>query len=84
MSNPRRSGINDSTGMGVTQEGFTPDQIERFAQEYTLETPEAEQFGEGMGGYNMFNNAINSLIKDLENEVSIINKPALGTRPDGL
>jgi hypothetical protein len=84
MSNPRRSGINDSTGMGVTQEGFTPDQIERFAQEYTLETPEAKQFGEGMGGYNMFNNAINSLIKDLENEVSIINKPALGTRPDGL
>lgn len=84
MSNPRRSGINDATGMGVTQEGFTPDQLERFAQEYTLSTPEAQEYGEGMGGYNMFNSAINSLIKDLEDEVSVINKPVLGTRPDGL
>lgn len=84
MSNPRRSGINDATGMGITQEGFTPDQLERFAQDYTLSTPEAQEYGEGMGGYNMFNNAINSLVKDLEDEVSIINKPVLGTRPDGL
>jgi hypothetical protein len=84
MSNPRRSGISDAAGMGVTQEGFTPDQLERFAQEYALSTPEAEQYGEGVGGYNMFNNAINSLVKDLEDEVSVINKPVLGTRPDGL
>ena len=78
LSDPVRSvpgmGVGPDTRLG----GFTEQDIGDFASEFTLATPGAEQYGEGFGGYKMFNNVLSSLVSDLENETQFINKPLLG------
>ena len=78
LSDPVRSvpgmGVGPDTRLG----GFTEQDIGDFASEFTLATPGAEQYGEGFGGYKMFNNVLSSLVSDLENEAQFINKPLLG------
>ena len=78
LSDPVRSvpgmGVGPDTRLG----GFTEQDLGDFASEFTLATPGAEQYGEGFGGYKMFNNVLSSLVSDLENETQFINKPLLG------
>ena len=74
--------VRNVPGMGVGTDtrlgGFTEADLADFANEFTLATPGAEQYGEGFGGYKTFNNVLSSLVSDLENETQFINKPLLG------
>ena len=78
LSDPVRSVPGMGAGPDTRLGGFTEQDIGDFASEFTLATPGAEQYGEGFGGYKMFNNVLSSLVSDLENETQFINKPLLG------
>lgn len=78
LSNPVRSVPGMGAGPDTRLGGFTETDLADFASEFTLATPGAEQYGEGFGGYKMFNNVLSSLVSDLENETQFINKPILG------
>jgi hypothetical protein len=78
LSDPVRSVPGMGAGPDTRLGGFTEQDLGDFASEFTLATPGAEQYGEGFGGYKMFNNVLSSLVSDLENETQFINKPLLG------
>ena len=78
LSDPVRSVPGMGAGPDTRLGGFTEQDLGNFASEFTLATPGAEQYGEGFGGYKMFNNVLSSLVSDLENETQFINKPLLG------
>jgi hypothetical protein len=84
LSDPVRSvpgmGVGPDTRLG----GFTEEDLDAFASEFTLATPGAEKYGEGFGGYKTFNNVLSSLVSDLENETQFINKPILGENPNAV
>ncbi len=78
LSDPVRSVPGMGAGPDTRLGGFNETDLADFASEFTLATPGAEQYGEGFGGYKMFNNVLSSLVSDLENETQFINKPLLG------
>jgi hypothetical protein len=84
LSDPVRSVPGMGVGPNTTLGGFTENDLGAFASEFTLSTPGAEKYGEGFGGYKMFNNVLSSLVSDLENETQFIDKPILGENPNAV
>jgi hypothetical protein len=74
-ANPRRSAVDMVTGMETTYEGFTADQLESFATEYTLDRPEAEEFGAGQGGLNAISNVFERIANKARQEVQSVVRP---------
>jgi hypothetical protein len=74
-ANPRRSAVDMVTGMETTYEGFTADQLESFASEYTLSRPEAEEFGAGQGGLNAISNVFERIANKARQEVQSVVRP---------
>ncbi len=58
------------TGARVVQPGFNAQQLDEFAQEYILKTPEAQEYGMGQGGIDMFSNSINGLLNELQTSIN--------------
>jgi hypothetical protein len=69
-SKPRVTQPDFTTGMQTTYEGFTADQLDAFATEYTLERPEAEEFGSGQGGLNAISNVFGRIVQNARNEMA--------------
>jgi hypothetical protein len=69
-SKPRVTQPDFATGMQTTYEGFTADQLDAFATEYTLERPEAEEFGAGQGGLNAISNVFGRIVQNARNEMA--------------
>jgi hypothetical protein len=69
-SKPRVTQPDFTTGMQTTYEGFTADQLDAFATEYTLERPEAEEFGAGQGGLNAISNVFGRIVQRARNEMA--------------
>jgi len=84
LSNPVRSVPGMGAGPDTRLGGFTEADLGDFASEFALATPGAEQYGEGFGGYKMFNNVLSSLVSDLENETQFINKQIIGQNPNAI
>ncbi len=59
-----------ATGARVVQPGFNPQQLDEFAQEYIFNTPEAKEYGMGQGGVDMFSNALDGLLTELQTSIS--------------
>jgi hypothetical protein len=70
QSKPRVTQPDFTTGMQTTYEGFTADQLDAFATEYTLERPEAEEFGAGQGGLNAISNVFGRIVQRARNEMA--------------
>lgn len=58
------------TGARVVQPGFNAQQLDEFAQEYILQTPQAQEYGMGQGGIDMFSGAIDGLLTELQTSIS--------------
>ena len=58
------------TGARVVQPGFNPQQLDEFAQEYILQTPQAQEYGMEQGGIDMFSGAIDGLLNELQTSIS--------------
>ncbi len=58
------------TGARIVQPGFNAQQLDEFAQEYILKTPEAQEYGMGQGGIDMFSNSINGLLNELQTSIN--------------
>jgi hypothetical protein len=69
-SKPRVTEPDFTTGMQTTYEGFTADQLDAFAEEYTLERPEAQEFGAGQGGLNAISNVFGRIVQKARNEMA--------------
>lgn len=69
-SNPDVYSTDVLTGTRYTQPGFNAEQLESFATEYILNTPESKQYGMDQGGVDMFSNAIDGLLNELQAGVS--------------
>ena len=74
-SKPRVTQPDFATGMQTTYEGFTADQLDAFATEYTLERPEAEEFGAGQGGLNAISNVFGRIVQNARNEMANVVSP---------
>ena len=74
-SKPRVTQPDFTTGMQTTYEGFTADQLDAFATEYTLERPEAEEFGAGQGGLNAISNVFERIANKARQEVQSVIRP---------
>lgn len=84
LSDPVRSIPGMGAGPDTRLGGFTEADLSDFASEFALDTPGAEKYGEGFGGYKTFNNVLSSLVSDLENETQFINKPILGENTNAI
>jgi hypothetical protein len=80
LSKPLRQVPGFGAGPDINFAGFSEDDLAGFAEEYSLNTPASKEYAKGYGGYEAFNNALNSLISDLENDVSTLNAPIVGNR----
>ena len=69
-ANPDMITPNIATGARVVQPGFNAQQLDEFAQEYIFSTPEAEQYGMEQGGVDMFSNALDGLLTELQTSIS--------------
>jgi hypothetical protein len=69
-ANPDMITPNIATGARTVQPGFNPQQLDEFAQEYIFSTPEAEQYGMEQGGVDMFSNALDGLLTELQTSIS--------------
>lgn len=69
-ANPDMITPNVATGARVVQPGFNPQQLDEFAQEYIFNTPEAKEYGMGQGGVDMFSNALDGLLTELQTSIS--------------
>ena len=58
------------TGARVVQPGFNAQQLDEFAQEYILQTPQAQEYGMEQGGIDMFSGAIDGLLTELQTSIS--------------
>ena len=58
------------TGARVVQPGFNAQQLDEFAQEYIFQTPQAQEYGMGQGGIDMFSGAIDGLLNELQTSIS--------------
>jgi hypothetical protein len=58
------------TGARVVQPGFNEQQLDEFAQEYILQTPQAQEYGMEQGGIDMFSGAIDGLLNELQTSIS--------------
>lgn len=58
------------TGARVVQPGFSAQQLDEFAQEYILQTPQAQEYGMEQGGIDMFSGAIDGLLNELQTSIS--------------
>ena len=58
------------TGARVVQPGFNAQQLDEFAQEYILQTPQAQEYGMEQGGIDMFSGAIDGLLNELQTSIS--------------
>lgn len=72
---PSRGVVDVETGLETTYEGFTADQLESFATEYTLERPEAQEFGAGQGGLNAISNVFQRIANKAREEIQSTIRP---------
>lgn len=80
LSKPLRQTFGLSGGPDVNFAGFSEDDLAGFAEEYSLGTPASKEYAKGYGGYEAFNNSLNTLIKDLETPIATIEAPIPGNR----
>lgn len=80
LSKPLRQTPGLSGGPDVNFAGFSESDLAGFAEEYSLGTPASKEYAQGYGGYEAFNNSLNTLIKDLETPVATIEAPIPGNR----
>ncbi len=69
-ANPDMITPNIATGARVVQPGFNAQQLDDFAQEYIFSTPEAKEYGMEQGGVDMFSNALDGLLTELQTSIS--------------
>lgn len=58
----------------VNQAGYTQADLDKFAEDYTLEQDSAQEFAKGQGGVEMFGSAMRKYISSLAPTVQNINK----------
>jgi hypothetical protein len=80
LSKPLRQVPGLGAGPDIYFAGFSEDDLAGFAEEYSLGTPGSKEYAQGYGGYEAFNNSLNTLIKDLEIPVATIKAPIPGNR----
>ncbi len=80
LSKPLRQVPGLGAGPDINFAGFSEDDLAGFAEEYSLGTPGSKEYAQGYGGYEAFNNSLNTLIKDLEIPVATIEAPIPGNR----
>lgn len=69
-ANPDMVTPNIATGARTVQPGFNAQQLDEFAQEYIFSTPEAKEYGMEQGGVDMFSNALDGLLTELQTSIS--------------
>jgi hypothetical protein len=69
-ANPDIITPNIATGSRTVQQGFNAQQLDEFAQEYIFKTPEAKEYGMEQGGVDMFSNALDGLLSELQTSIS--------------
>jgi hypothetical protein len=78
FANKNASSLSTSPGLtgntSISQAGYTQADLDKFAEDYTLEQDSAQEFAKGQGGVEMFGSAMRKYISSLAPTVENINK----------
>jgi len=78
FANKNASTLSTSPGLtgntSISQAGYTQADLDKFAEDYTLEQDSAQEFAKGQGGVEMFGSAMRKYISSLAPTVENINK----------
>ena len=78
FANKNASTLSTSPGetgnTSISQAGYTQADLDKFAEDYTLEQDSAQEFAKGQGGVEMFGSAMRKYISSLASTVENINK----------
>jgi len=78
FANKNASSLSVSPGLtgntSISQAGYTQADLDKFAEDYTLEQDSAQEFAKGQGGVEMFGSAMRKYISSLAPTVQNINK----------
>jgi hypothetical protein len=78
FANKNASTLSTSPGLtgntSISQAGYTQADLDKFAEDYTLEQDSAQEFAKGQGGVEMFGSAMRKYISSLAPTVQNINK----------